>query len=1124
MSTNLSIDATKPRVNFDQEVRFAVVMYGGSSLAIYINGVAQELLRLVRATAPEFGGAANEGHAHIADEELRGSERVYRLLGRILSRQGPSGNLDNADIYAANPGDIRTRFVVDILTGTSAGGINAVYLAKSLANDQNMDELKNLWVTEGDIGVLINDDESYKALRFKLADDTGEPWSLLNSRRMYFALLDALRGMDADKPACEEGKSPLVDELDLFVTATDMFGRPVQMRLADDVVSEYRHRNVFQFRYRSSHACDIDHSDFGAQYNAFLAFVARATSAHQAAFSPVRLGDVGPITKEYPQTYPAGDEHAAEHEKLRAFYRDYLLQRAQSATGYDAETDYEAMAKAFQTVWFVDGGTLDNKPFSFVVEQLPLRHAETFVDRKLLYIEPSPEQSDWKMAPDKRPQIVGNALAGLSSLPRHETIVEDLMRLLDRNRLVERLGHLMREMEGDLIAMSERPPREEFLKLIKNRDLLEKWLKAKGPSWGSYQRLRAAEVTDDLALLVTRAAGFSEDSEEFIAIRYLVRAWRANKYDSRMEDKKASIVEFLVEYDLMWTMRRIRFVLKKINELAGLDKDAQRIAGVPRRQKKSDVWPAEHDFEDFRKALGRLRVALNSAYVELRGQRRIIWAPHEMNPFRTVIGTLDVGSSDLLELMRLPTDDDRRKRAASLLSMSLREKSAAQLRNLLEEEVAMLRRESRDEEAAVLLQVLRKNSTADEQLSLTRADAVEELTRQVKTKLTHATNQARSKCSAAINPVAEEAAGAARLSRWDPFLRDTLWYYYINFEDFDQISYPLLYSTGVGEEADVIDVFRVSPQDASALIDECAQYDGRGQKTEKCAEGKKVKKLAGTTLGNFGAFFEKSFRINDIMWGRLDGAERVIAALLPAHPALRDRMTEEVHRAIIVEEMMSEDESARADTAMQSVIWQALDKWDDREGRAQLLKKAAGMLPGNSPFRSYLEALGKGFDPQQLFRERFLKNYDAARQFTQEATLKSAVRINRVLGGMAGGYLESVGKPSWKRRLTKWVGKHLLLFTEAAIQPDGETRRKQRVRLIKAYLLSVMVLAVICQPALVLLLLIAREPLPTLGLTAILVVTVPLAFIGLVLTAGYHIVWFKLRKKLDKLLPRARTN
>ena len=40
-----------PQAEYTQEVRFAIVMYGGVSLAIYINGIAQELLRLVRATA-----------------------------------------------------------------------------------------------------------------------------------------------------------------------------------------------------------------------------------------------------------------------------------------------------------------------------------------------------------------------------------------------------------------------------------------------------------------------------------------------------------------------------------------------------------------------------------------------------------------------------------------------------------------------------------------------------------------------------------------------------------------------------------------------------------------------------------------------------------------------------------------------------------------------------------------------------------------------------------------------------------------------------------------------------------------------------------------------------------------
>ena len=43
------------------EVRFAVVLYGGVSLAIYMNGIVQELLHLVRATAPSPGTTTGSG-------------------------------------------------------------------------------------------------------------------------------------------------------------------------------------------------------------------------------------------------------------------------------------------------------------------------------------------------------------------------------------------------------------------------------------------------------------------------------------------------------------------------------------------------------------------------------------------------------------------------------------------------------------------------------------------------------------------------------------------------------------------------------------------------------------------------------------------------------------------------------------------------------------------------------------------------------------------------------------------------------------------------------------------------------------------------------------------------------
>jgi hypothetical protein len=193
------MDTKTSKMEVRKEVRFAVVMYGGESLDIYINGVAQELLKMVRATAAD---AQDEGPL-ISDEELRGTERVYRQLGQILGREGEEAReLVDPDI----PTPIHTRFTVDI----------------------------------------INDAKSVEQLDGLKAQKP--PKSLLNSKRMYRKLLDVLDGMEKDSPSTKECGSPYVRELDLFVTATDFRGLPIQLRLSDDVVEDRRHRSVFHFR------------------------------------------------------------------------------------------------------------------------------------------------------------------------------------------------------------------------------------------------------------------------------------------------------------------------------------------------------------------------------------------------------------------------------------------------------------------------------------------------------------------------------------------------------------------------------------------------------------------------------------------------------------------------------------------------------------------------------------------------------------------------------------------------------------------------------------------------------------------------------------------------------------
>src|SRR6476661_4622106 len=123
--------------DYKQEVRFAVVMYGGVSLAIYINGVAQELLKMCRAT---------DGTRKYND--LKEDEKIYRqiacllandnLLDQFVMNLSASEIADDAERKKEQPrrenqakadldniiknDDLEmTKFVVDILTGTSAG-------------------------------------------------------------------------------------------------------------------------------------------------------------------------------------------------------------------------------------------------------------------------------------------------------------------------------------------------------------------------------------------------------------------------------------------------------------------------------------------------------------------------------------------------------------------------------------------------------------------------------------------------------------------------------------------------------------------------------------------------------------------------------------------------------------------------------------------------------------------------------------------------------------------------------------------------------------------------------------------------------------------------------------------
>src|SRR5882724_13390414 len=90
-------NTSSTKVEYTREVRFAVVMYGGVSLAIYINGIAQELLRWARSTAKHstdnvalIPSTSMDAASPESGPRLSPTERDYRKLSYMLAERGNS--------------------------------------------------------------------------------------------------------------------------------------------------------------------------------------------------------------------------------------------------------------------------------------------------------------------------------------------------------------------------------------------------------------------------------------------------------------------------------------------------------------------------------------------------------------------------------------------------------------------------------------------------------------------------------------------------------------------------------------------------------------------------------------------------------------------------------------------------------------------------------------------------------------------------------------------------------------------------------------------------------------------------------------------------------------------------
>jgi patatin-related protein len=542
-----------------RELRLALVCYGGVSLAVYMHGLTKELRKLVVAS------------------------RAYeRAPGANPFQAGQTEHAYYEQLAALAAGGTEVRVVIDVISGTSAGGINGVCLAQALACDGADDGLRDLWLSRGDIGGLLHAPRwlpgplKVAAALGRLAVHPRGPYTPLRGDDMARWLYDAIHTMGSPDPALPAGGLvPAGLPLRLFVTTTDLVGSARVVDCGDGagtLLADRDYRHVLRFSHQPGGA-----SDFGAGGAAALALAARATSSFPGMFPPVRLRD-------YRDDLAVPPARACELDEIvRRYFGQY----------------WEPSGRVAEAAWatgFVDGGVLDNAPFDHAIGAIAAQRADTEVIRNLVFIEPDPVGTPAPPgAPPVEPEPAVRPPGWLSTLwqvrttiPWQQPLLSQVDELRELNARISDIAAIARDQMPDVERLVDAALRETAPSTV-DRSTVDisaamadgadlAWMgravavlagrarELTGLAYGTYARLRIEDAVRGLAEQVVRTMAYPPDSCQAGFARAVLTAWAQRQEVYRTLDP-AALPAFLGPLDLGYRLRRLRFLGQGVNAL-----------------------------------------------------------------------------------------------------------------------------------------------------------------------------------------------------------------------------------------------------------------------------------------------------------------------------------------------------------------------------------------------------------------------------------------------------------------------------------------------------------------------------------------------------------------------------
>lgn len=555
----------------EKEIRLALVCYGGVSLAVYMHGITKEIWRVLRASRNFHDGAP----------PATNSQGVYRqMLEDVQAKTGT-----------------RLRILTDILAGSSAGGINAVFLSQAIVTGQSLEPLTDLWLDNADADALL-DPDARPVGRFTKAWAAPLAWAALKQRgtlertvaegaqdemadklsrfvrarwfeppfggaQLSGMLLDALEAMERGQAGAV--LLPEGQPLDLFITMTDFHGHPREISLNSPArVTELEHRITARFA-TSEGGYD------GLGDLAELVFAARTTSSFPGAFPPFHVGELDALLEARGRVWPG---------------REAFLRRILPAS-YAGRADEAVL---------IDGAVLSNAPFRQAMSALRNRPARREVDRRFVYIDPVPDGGGIHFGPRLIPAEGANGpiipgffttlLGATANIPRKQPIRESLETLAGRSERINRMQEIGRNLREEIDATIDDMVGRTWLLSRPTPKRLASWrqaaqvkaAKAAGFSYSAYGHLKLTNLVDDLVRTAVRLR--PNDGEDHPDIRAsLWRAMRGRGLTNLTQARGGLVggglagggrvevgIEFFRAFDVRYRVRRLRFLVRRLAE------------------------------------------------------------------------------------------------------------------------------------------------------------------------------------------------------------------------------------------------------------------------------------------------------------------------------------------------------------------------------------------------------------------------------------------------------------------------------------------------------------------------------------------------------------------------------